>query len=325
MTSDKSERSQTLANETSPARRSAYFAAYSLALGALMASPIRQLIGFVSDWENTNASHVLLIPGISVALIFFDRANIFRRLRFDIIPGIAVMLVGAAIYLSAGQWGTGLDPGDRIAWTTAAIVTLWLGGFLLVFGRAAFRAGLFPLLFLFFCSPIPTPILNAAISVLQRGSAEAAYVLLRLSGTPIYREGFQFAMPGLSIVVAPECSGIRSGISLLILTMLAGHLMLKSVWRWAVLVLLAVPILFFKNALRISTLSLLAIHVDKRIMEGELHREGGIPFFAVGLLLLYPALRILARTERKPDTAADSRNSASSGQTAGGPQREVPK
>lgn len=59
----------------------------------------------------------------------------------------------------------------------------------------------------------------------------------------------------------------------------------------------AIPILIFKNALRIAALSLLAIHVDKRIMTSEWHHEGGIPFFAMGLLLLYPVLLMLVKSE----------------------------
>jgi hypothetical protein len=46
-------------------------------------------------------------------------------------------------------------------------------------------------------------------------------------------------------------------------------------------------------------LSLLAVHVDKGILESRLHREGGIPFFALGLVLIYPILTMLIKSERK--------------------------
>ena len=61
----------------------------------------------------------------------------------------------------------------------------------------------------------------------------------------------------------------------------------------------AIPILIFKNALRISVLSLLAVHLDKRILTSALHREGGIPFFVLGLLFIYPVLVMLVKSERK--------------------------
>jgi exosortase len=151
-----------------------------------------------------------------------------------------------------------------------------------------------------FFIPIPSVVLNAVITVLQRGSAEMAFVILKLSGTPVLRESaYIFRLPDLVIEVAPECSGIRSGISLLISSLLAGHLFLRSTSKRAILVLVAVPILILKNALRIGTLAYLAVHVDQRILTSQLHREGGIPFFVLGLMLLYPVLALLIKSENK--------------------------
>jgi exosortase len=117
---------------------------------------------------------------------------------------------------------------------------------------------------------------------------------------PIYRDGVIFSLPNMVVEVAPECSGIRSGISLLILTLLTGHVALRTWPKKLALVLAAIPILIFKNGLRISTLSFLAVHVDQRILTSRLHREGGIPFFIVGLLLMYPILRYLIHSELQP-------------------------
>jgi exosortase len=143
-------------------------------------------------------------------------------------------------------------------------------------------------------------ILDPLTSFLQRGSAEISYLMLKVSGTPIYREGNVFLMPRMPpIEVAPECSGIRSCISMLILTILAGNQLLGTWWRRLVLVLVALPIMVFKNALRITTLALLSVYVDPRIIESRLHREGGIPFFVIALLLLLPVLTALIRTERR--------------------------
>src|SRR5688572_20512462 len=117
---------------------------------------------------------------------------------------------------------------------------------------------------------------------------------------PIYKSDVTFTLPGLAVVVAPVCSGMRSGISLFILSLLAGNVLLRSWPTKLALVLAAIPILIFKNALRISTLSYLAVHIDHSILTSRLHREGGIPFFGVGLLLLYPILRMLMQSERQP-------------------------
>jgi hypothetical protein len=53
----------------------------------------------------------------------------------------------------------------------------------------------------------------------------------------------------------------------------------------------------FKNGIRIVSLTLLGAYVDPRILQSDLHREGGIPFFIVALLLLAPVLYFLRKSE----------------------------
>jgi hypothetical protein len=55
----------------------------------------------------------------------------------------------------------------------------------------------------------------------------------------------------------------------------------------------------FKNGIRIAILSLLSIHIDRRfIVSSDLHHEGGIVFFVLALLLMWPVLWGLSRSER---------------------------
>ena len=80
--------------------------------------------------------------------------------------------------------------------------------------------------------------------------------------------------------------------------MLAAYLMLRTGWKRVLLVLLALPLAMLKNAIRITTLSLLAIHFDMRILtNSDLHREGGILFFLLALLIMMPILFALRRSE----------------------------
>jgi len=258
---------------------------------------LRDLEAYASDWDNTNASQVLLIPVITAFLIYWRRDVIFRRVQYDIIPGIVVIAAGLVLRVLAGPANSGFTKGDQLALSILPILIMLWGGFLLFYGVHAFKAAVFPLVFLVFCMPIPSPVMDRTIYVLQHASAEVSYILLKLTGTPIYKEDVTFVMPNLSVVVAPQCSGIRSGISMLILCILAGNVLLTTWPRRIALVLAAIPILIFKNSLRIGTLSFLAVHVDQSIITSRLHQEGGIPFFVVGLLLMYPIVRILTQSE----------------------------
>ena len=70
-------------------------------------------------------------------------------------------------------------------------------------------------------------------------------------------------------------------------------------FRSIFLVICAVIIAMLKNGIRILTLSLMGNYVDPRILQSDLHREGGIPFFIVALLLMAPILFFLIRSEKK--------------------------
>ena len=202
------------------------------------------------------------------------------------------MILGVFI---AGPWIS-----TDLSFRVLGVVILWIGSFLFIFGLDSFRKALFPLLFLVLMIPIPEIILQPVIAVLQKGSSEASAILFKLTGTPFYRNDMNFSLPGINIEVAPQCSSIRSSLALLISSLLASHLFLKSPWRKILFVLAAVPMAMIKNAVRIVVLSLLAIHVNKGwLTDSVLHHEGGIVFFILALLLLYPLLWQLRRSEEK--------------------------
>lgn len=287
-------------NLKSGAVRTVLFLVFLLALLASTSGAIKALITYASDWDNHNASQALMIPLMTAVLIYIRRKAIFERVRYDVLPGALIMIAGAALLVFGRTANLNWQVSDQLSLSIFSILVILWGGFVAFYGTSAFKAGLFPLLFLVFCMPIPSPVMDRTIYVLQHGSADTAYVLLKLTGMPIYKDDVLFTLPGLVVEVAPECSGIRSGISLLILCLFTGNMVLRSWPRKLVLVLAAIPILIFKNALRIGTLSYLAVHVDHQILTSRLHREGGIPFFVVGLLLLYPVLQYLIKSEQPP-------------------------
>jgi len=88
--------------------------------------------------------------------------------------------------------------------------------------------------------------------------------------------------------------------ALLIICLLAGHLFLRTKWRRGLLLVAAIPVLIIKNGIRIATLTLLAIHVDPSFLAGNLHREGGFIFFALGMLILLPILWWLQKKRNAP-------------------------
>ena len=269
-------------------------------LAFLMAfAPIKALYDSASQREYY--SHIVLIPLVSIYLVFQKRKLVFPGTVYlipGIITGISLLLAGALLYFVGRGVGAGLNQNDFTAVIALAAVVFLNGGFILSYGLHAYKAALFPLLFLVFVIPIPSALMDGFIYFLQVGSTEFTNLLFMASGVPFLREGFVFHLPGMSVEVAKQCSGIRSSLALLITTILAGHMFLNTWWKKVILAVLIIPITMFKNGIRILILTLLGTYVDpKWVTESSLHRDGGILFFILALVLMAPILYWLRKRE----------------------------
>jgi exosortase len=247
------------------------------------------------SFGNDDASHILLIPFISAWLMFIDRRRIFKSLSSDVFTCSALLVPGIALVL----WSIRTQPVSP-SLCAFGLVLVCIAGFALAFGREPLKAARFPLMFLFLFIPLPEALLNRVVYFLQKGSAEISALLFGLTPLPVLREGFVFHLPRFSIEVARECSGIRSSIALLVLAILVGHFFLRTWWKQVVFLLAGFVVMIVKNGIRIVTLTTLATYVDPGFLYGNLHREGGVVFFMIGLLLMVPVFWILQRGEHAP-------------------------
>ena len=255
--------------------------------------PIVELIGYAL--ENSDASHILLIPFIVAWLVFAERQKVLSS-PLDLVAALwfvlpALLLSGIALEKTFENLS------DSLTVTTLALVLLLIAGFVGLFGRASAKAMQFPLAFLLFLVPLPKLLLDRVIYWLQAGSADVADVIFEWSGAPVLRQGFIFHLPKMSIEVASECSGIRSSIALLILALLVAHFSFTKLWKKILFTSVGIFLMIVKNGIRIATLTLLANYVNPGFLYGHLHRDGGIVFFLIGLALLWPVFWWLRKGE----------------------------
>jgi exosortase len=277
-----------------------------IAAGLLIAIvPLVHLISFAA--ETGEQSYILLVPLISAGLIYYNRDRIFRTptLSFKA-RSLALLTPGVLLIVAAYVFTSGSEA--QMVLTALGLIVLVVAGFHACFGPLALRAGAFELGMLLWMVPIPQPAIDWMTYTLQRGSTEVVDWLFTLVRVPVLRDGFFFHLPGQSIEVAKQCSGIRSTLSLLLLTMILAHESLRSNWRRLILVLCALPIVVLKNGVRIVTLTLLAIKVDPSFLTGSLHHDGGIVFFLLGLVILMPIIGLLRKGDQKPLVAAAAAN-----------------
>ena len=285
-----------------------------LAILAVMVGVFRRPLWFLATLssQKDEYSHILLIPLISIALIYWCRTKVFAQSVFPNYPAATLLLGGLGLYgLAAHFGGTSFQPDAPFSLSILGFVLACIGAFVFTYGWSAMRESLFPLGFLLFAVPLPEMALAKIIYWLQVGSSDVAAFFLRTAGVPFFREGLIFQLPGITIEVAPECSGIRSSVALLITTLLAAQFLLRSNWRKSTLCILVFPLAMVKNGLRIATLSVLSVYVSRDFLYGWLHRSGGVVFFLIGFALICLSLRILHFGDRPFTLAKPARVSPS--------------
>lgn len=285
------------AHEFSRLRHRSYIFLASLALtGILFWVPLHRILSFAAHSE---FSYIPLIPVITVFLIAIRHRRIFADSQPSPVFGGLTVFAGILLLLVATTVPT-LAPAYGPSFLALALVTTCWGLFIFAYGTGAARKALLPLALLLFMVPAPPQATDQVIALLQHGSAVLAYSLLSIMGVPAVRDGMTISLPHLTIEVAPECSGIRSSVSLLILTLAGANLYLRSAYSKTLLVLLLIPLSILKNAIRIVTLSTLAIYVDPVFIKGPIHHRGGILFFFMALAILLPVVILMRRFERGP-------------------------
>jgi exosortase len=230
-------------------------------------------------------THILIVLPISVSLIVLEWTKQAWRPAPSIRAGLVVLALAVLIGVGGLRWGrVDILTGDvRLTIEMLALVTWWIGSFLLCFGRAALRVCIFPLLFLLWLVPLPEIALNHMVSFRQTGTASLARLMLATATVPVAQDGTTLTIPGLRLQIAEQCSSIRSSMMLVVISMVMSYLLLRSFPGRAVVTLAAIPLSIAKNGLRVFTLAVLGAYVDRNILSGPLHHKGGPVFLAVSL------------------------------------------
>lgn len=241
-------------------------------------------------------SHILLIPAVSAYLLYDRRTTLPPRGRSAL--GLAGLLAAVGVLALVLAWRAALSPNDTLAAFAFAYVCLLAAGGFHFMGGAWMKAALFPVVFLGFLVPLPDAVVDAMERASQYASAEAAAAFYLLAGTPLLRDGLRFELPNITLMVAQECSGIRSSWVLLITSVVAACLFLRSPWRRLALVLFVIPLGVIRNGFRVWVLGELCVRVGPQIIDTPIHHRGGPIFFALSLVPFLLMLWWLRRGER---------------------------
>ena len=251
---------------------------------------------FQLSLQDETYSYIPIIPLLVCWLFYYERKQNGDLAPFQFKFAALILVPAALVTIFVLVLGI-CSPVNRLSLYTLSLVLIWVSGFVLFMGIEKARKSLFSLCFLLFSVPIPDFVLAKIVYALQAGSAGITEVIFNMSGAPVLREGFIFRLPKVSIDIAPECSGIRSSMALIILALLLAHFAFRPLWKKFVFVFAGLGMMLIKNGIRIAALTLLANYVNPDFLYGNLHRKGGIVFFLIGLLLLIPVFWLLQKGE----------------------------
>lgn len=274
------------------------FLGFIVVIALLFAQPLASLMRYASEVELH--SHIPLVPLVVAYLLFIGPGAHTSAYRTSIGGALLFGVVALGALSAALSWREGLSANDHLALMTLSFLSIAGAGGFLFLGAAWMGSVAFPLSFLLFMIPMPDGMTRWLEDASVQASADVAAWFFHVSGTPVLREGTLFALPGIALEVARECSGIRSSWALFISSVLASHLILDGFWRRVVLVMFVIPLAIIRNGFRILVIGLLCVHVGPHMIDSPIHHQGGPIFFAVSLGPLFALLWWLRRVGRPP-------------------------
>ena len=283
-------------------RKLAVPAALTAVLALCFIVPLCDWMGFALDSEFY--SYMPLMPLITGYLIWLRRAGLGADARPSWGAAAAAAAAGGAIlalYFYARQQGWFPAEADYLCVMMLSFLLLLLAGGFASLGAATMSALAFPLALLLFMVPYPEGVQAGLETFFQQTSAAAAHGFFSLAGTHCDQKGLVLYLPtDFNLRVAPECSGIHSTQVLLITSLLAGNLFLRSPWRRAFLALFIIPLAILRNGFRIFVVGELCVQLNHGWINSWIHHHGGPVFFALSLVPFFLFLVWLRKSEPKP-------------------------
>jgi exosortase len=241
----------------------------------------------VEAWlSHSDNSHALLVPLISLYFLWEKRAMMRRIPVQGSSLGFVLLVASLAIYLVSFVGGIAFF--TRLMFVAALIGLLWS-----CLGTPMLRLLAFPLGFLFFMVPVPDTLLGLVSFPLQMAATKISAGLIQFCSIPVYREGNMLYFLQTQLEVAEACSGIRSIMSLTMLSVIFAYISPGNWWRKGILILSAIPIALLANILRVSGTGVLAHFFGDRVARGFLHEFSGMAVFMFGLMLLFFVYRVV--------------------------------
>lgn len=255
----------------------------------------------VMRWDEPESymAHGWLIPPITLWLLWQDRERLRNAPPSGSVLGFVVIAISLLLHLIAGL-------ADVSSISGLTLVGVLFGFALLQFGRPVARIAWFPILFLAFMVPPPEFLISKINFSLKLTAADFATGLLNLVGLPAIRQGSFMIFGDDKLAVGDVCSGLRSLLALLSLSVLYAWMIRdKGKTHVLAILLVAVPAAIIGNGIRIFLVSCLVMGLGQAkvfkpiIGSWDLHLFTGAIIFIAAFTCLYLVSFVIEKIQAK--------------------------
>jgi exosortase B len=234
--------------------------------------------------------HELLVLAV-VAFLFFRLRGALAALPDAPRPALAIALLACGVSMYAFGRSQTLLRLELLS-QLPVLAALLVG----TKGVAGLRLCWFPMAFLLFVVPLPHAAVLALTGPLKAAASAVTTALLGAMGYPIGRSGVVITIGQYELLVATACAGLQTMFTLEALSLLYVNLKGHDAWqRNALLAVLAVPVAFVANVIRVMVLCLATYHFGDAVGRGLAHGFTGLGLFVVALLLMMAVDRALGK------------------------------
>jgi len=164
-----------------------------------------------------------------------------------------------------------------------ALVGMLIGAYWFFLGNNPSKAIIFPLAFLYFMVPVG----EALISPLMGFTADFVVVMLRLTGIPVYREGFQFTLISGQWSVVEGCSGLRYLIASITLGVIYAYITYTKLYKRIIFTFFSILTPVIANGLRAYMIVMIGHLSSMKLATGVDHIIYGAVFFGIVIFIMF--------------------------------------
>ncbi len=276
-----------------------YYAAWVLI--SILYTPILFQL-YQSRWEAIDYTHAYFILPVSLWMAWRKKTlllDLFKKFVPQTMDFIGLVPVAIGLFMFVFGWRQ-----EFLIISTLSMIPVVWGMIRYMYGSAIVKALTLPIFYLLFLVPPPLGLLDSLTLPMRYGISSAVEQFLLTFNYPVTKDGLLLFMDGHEIFVAAPCSGFRSLVTMLALTVAYVSFTKGSISKKILLTFSGIPFAILGNMIRVIALCLVTFYAGREKAEGFFHDFSGAAIFLIMICCLMGFEYILDRVQKRQDGAS---------------------